>query len=140
MIIYCSGPIKGDTTYQESYRTIIRIVESMGHTALSEFSSKFPSMIPLSDKQIYTRDIKWMDGSQLMIAEVSGPSLGVGFEVSYALFEKKIPVLALYSEQVKKISAMITGCSKENLTVKKYYNIDDIEKFIRNFIINNGGN
>ena len=64
MIIYCAGPIKGDITYQEKYREIISIVESLGHTALSEFSSKMPSMILLNDKQIYTRDIKWLDGSK----------------------------------------------------------------------------
>ena len=77
MIIYCAGPIKGNTTYQDNYSEIVRIVESMGHTALSEKSSKFSSTILLSDKQIYTRDIKWIDGSKIVIAEVSGPSLGV---------------------------------------------------------------
>ncbi|MBK7630926.1 MAG: nucleoside 2-deoxyribosyltransferase [Ignavibacteriales bacterium] len=89
MIIYCAGPIRGNTTYQENYSEIVRIVESTGHTALSEVSTKFSSSIPLSAKQIYTRDIKWIDGSKLLIAEVSGPSLGVGFEVAYALLVKK---------------------------------------------------
>jgi len=86
MIIYCAGPIRGNTKYQENYSEITRIVESLGHTALSEKSTKFSSSIPLNDKQVYTRDIKWIDGSKVMIAEVSGPSLGVGFEISYALF------------------------------------------------------
>lgn len=138
MIIYCAGPIKGDVTYQEYYREIIRIVETSGHTALAEFSSKFPSTIPLSDKQIYTRDIKWLDGSKLMIAEVSGPSLGVGFEIAYALFVKKIPVLAVYNDQVSKLSSMITGCSDPKLSVKKYINSEDLALIIRNFIISNG--
>jgi hypothetical protein len=140
MIIYCAGPIKGDTTFQENYEEIIQIVETLGHTALAEFSSKLPTMILLSDSQIYTRDIKWIDGSKLMIAEVSGPSLGVGFEISYALFERKIPVLAVYNDKVTKISAMITGCNNPNLSVKKYYNADDLTRIIRNFIVNNGGN
>ncbi|MFZ2324390.1 MAG: nucleoside 2-deoxyribosyltransferase [Ignavibacteriaceae bacterium] len=140
MIIYCAGPIKGDITYQEKYREIISIVESLGHTALSEFSSKMPSMIPLSDKQIYTRDIKWLDGSKLVIAEISGPSLGVGFEIAYALFERKIPVLALYNEQVPKLSSMMTGCSNPKLSVKKYFSSDDLTKIIRNFIMNNESN
>jgi hypothetical protein len=140
MIIYCAGPIKGDTTFQENYKEIIQIVETLGHTALAEFSSKLPTMILLSDSQIYTRDIKWIDGSKLMIAEVSGPSLGVGFEISYALFERKIPVLAVYNDKVTKISAMITGCNNPNLSVKKYYNADDLTRIIRNFIVNNGGN
>lgn len=140
MIIYCAGPIKGDKTYQDSYREVIRIVETIGHTALAEFSSKLPTLIPLSDKQVYTRDLKWLDGSKLMIAEVSGPSLGVGFEIAYALFKKNIPVLAVYDDKATEVSSMITGCSDPKLQVKKYYNHEELEKFIRSFIINNEGN
>jgi hypothetical protein len=139
MIIYCAGPIRGNTTFQENYSEIVRIVESMGHTALAEVSGKFSSSIPLNAKQIYTRDIKWIDGSKTMIAEVSGPSLGVGFEVSYALFVKKIPVLAVYHEQAGQVSAMISGCSNPLLQIKKYTNIDDLTSVVKNFI-SNGGN
>jgi hypothetical protein len=35
---------------------------------------------------------------------------------------------------------MITGCNNPNLSVKKYYNADDLTRIIRNFIVNNGGN
>jgi hypothetical protein len=140
MIIYCAGPIRGNKTYQDNYSEIIRIVESLNHTALSEVSNKFQSSIPLSPKQIYARDLKWLDGSKLMIAEVSGPSLGVGFEISYALFVKKIPVLALYHDQAGQISSMITGCNNPKLVIQKYSNTDDLTQTINSFITNNGGN
>jgi hypothetical protein len=140
MIIYCAGPIKGNTTYQDNYSEIVRIVESMGHTALSEKSSKFSSTILLSDKQIYTRDIKWIDGSKIMIAEVSGPSIGVGFEISYALFIKKMPVLAVYHNEAGQISSMITGCTNPLLEIKKYSNVDDLTSIVKKFIANSGGN
>ena len=139
MIIYCAGPIRGNTTYQENYSEITRIVESLGHTALSEKSTKFSSSIPLNDKQVYTRDIKWIDGSKLMIAEVSGPSLGVGFEISYALLVKKIPVLAVYQENAGQISAMISGCNNKNLQLKKISNIDDLVQVIKSFIADYSG-
>ena len=139
MIIYCAGPIKGNTTYHENYAQLVEIVNSLGHTALSEMSSKFHSSIPLSPKQIYARDLKWLDGSKLMIAEVSGPSLGVGFEISYALFVKKIPVLSVYHEQARQLSSMITGCNDPKLVIKKYSDIDDLAQTINSFIINNGG-
>ena len=139
MIIYCAGPIKGNTTYQENYSEIVRIVESLGHTALSERSSKFSSSIPLNSKQIYTRDIKWIDGSKIMIAEVSGPSLGVGFEIAYALFERKIPVLAVYQGNVAQISSMISGCNNKNLQLKNISSIDHLTQIVKNFIANFGG-
>jgi hypothetical protein len=136
MIVYCAGAIKGDTTYQNNYIEMIRFVESINHTALAELNGKFNASIPLSDNQIYTRDIKWIEGSVLMIAEISGPSLGVGFEIAYALFQKEIPVLALASSEVEKISAMITGCNSELLTVKRYQNIEDMQNIISDYFKN----
>jgi nucleoside 2-deoxyribosyltransferase len=134
MIIYCAGPIKGDTTYQDTYIKIIKFVEKLGHSALTELNEKFNSTIPLSEKQIYTRDIKWIDGSHLMIAEISGPSLGVGFEIAYALFQRKIPVLALAQADIKKVSAMITGCGSKLLTTARYHDIDDMKQIIEKYL------
>ena len=134
MIIYCAGPIKGDTTFQKIYLEIINFVESEGHTPLAELSAKFTPTNPLTDKQIYTRDLKWIDGSKMMIAEISGPSLGVGFEISYALFQKKIPVLALANKKMEKVSAMITGCDSNLLTIAKYGTEEELREIIRIYI------
>lgn len=135
MIVYCAGPIRGDQTYLKFYLEIIQYVENLGVTALSEMNSKFTSSIPLTDKQIYTRDIKWIDGSEAMVAEVSGPSLGVGFEIAYALFVRKIPVLALYHNSIEKISSMISGCTNANLTVKPYKDEDSLRKEVKAFLL-----
>ena len=134
MIIYCAGPIRGDISHQETFKKIIAYVENLDHSVLTELSTKFSSTIPLTEKQIYKRDLKWIDGSKCMIAEVSGPSLGVGFEISYALFHRKLPVLALYSSAVGDISAMITGCDSPLLTFQKYRDEDDMKTKIKVFI------
>jgi len=134
MIIYCAGPIKGDTTFQKFYLEIIDFIESEGHTPLTELIAELPSANPLTDKQIYKRDIKWIDGSKMMIAEISGPSLGVGFEIAYAIHHKKMPVLALVNQTVKNVSAMITGCDSNLLTVARYSNTEDLKEFIRTYI------
>ncbi|MBU2445904.1 MAG: nucleoside 2-deoxyribosyltransferase [Bacteroidetes bacterium] len=130
--IYCAGPISGDVTFQKSYRRIIKLVNELGALALHE-----PDLVPntnLNDKEIYDRDIKWLEESKGVIAEVSAPSLGVGFEISYALFTLKKPVLALYSNQVKRLSAMIKGCDNNSLTVKCYQNEIELEMFVRGFL------
>jgi hypothetical protein len=134
MIIYCAGPIRGDITYQKFFTKIIDYIESEGHTVLAEFSGKFSSTIPLTDKQTYKRDLKWIDGSKLMIAEISGPSLGVGFEISYAIFQRKLPILALCNSEVQNISSMITGCDSPLLTIQKYQDEDDMKRIVRKFI------
>ncbi|MDT3695928.1 MAG: nucleoside 2-deoxyribosyltransferase [Ignavibacterium sp.] len=140
MIIYCAGPIKGNTEYRDNYSKVVEIVESLGHTALSEMSKKFLSSIPLSPKQIYARDMKWLEGSKLMIAEISGPSLGVGFEIAYSLFVKKINVLAVYSSEAPNLSSMILGCNNPKLLIAKYTDSDDLTKVINDFILKNGSN
>ena len=134
MIIYCAGPIKGDTTFQKFYLEIIDFVESEGHTPLAGISADLTSTIPLTDKQVYKRDLKWIDGSKIMIAEISAPSLGVGFEIAYAVYHKKIPVLALVNNTVKNVSAMITGCDSNLLTVAKFSNPEDLKEIIRSYI------
>ncbi len=134
MIIYCAGPIKGDITYQKFYWEIVNFVEAEGHTPLTGLFSEASSTNKLTDAQIYKRDIKWIEGSKLLIAEISGASLGVGFEISYALFQKKIPVLALFNNSAEKISAMITGCDSNLLTIAKYSSEEELREVIRTYI------
>ncbi len=134
MIIYCAGPIKGDKKYQKYYKQIIQIVDALGHTALSELNQNFTSPIPLTAKQIFSRDIKWLKNSKLMIAEISGPSLGVGFEISYFLYPLKKPVLALYHDSVTSLSAMISGCDSDLLSIKKYSDTETLKKIVTDYI------
>ncbi len=134
MIVYCAGAIKGDSSYQESYLDIINIVKADGHSALSELNPDFKAAFPLNEKQVFQRDIKWIEKSSLMIAEISGPSLGVGFEIAYALYMREIPVLALYDAEVEKVSAMITGGDSELLYVKQYHSKKELEELIKSFL------
>ena len=134
MIVYCAGAIKGDSSYQEGYQEIINIVKNHGHAALSELNPEFQSAFPLNVNQVFQRDIKWIEKSNIMIAEISGPSLGVGFEISYALYMREIPVLALYNAEVEQVSAMITGCDSELLYIKTYHNSRELDDIIKSFL------
>ena len=134
MIVYCAGAIKGDSSYQESYLEVINIVKKEGHSALSELNPEFKSAFPLNEKQVFQRDIKWIEKSTVMIAEISGPSLGVGFEIAYALYMREIPVLALYDAEIERVSAMITGCDSELLYVKTYHNKKELEELVLSFL------
>ena len=101
-------------------------------------NANFKPAIPLTDSEIFTRDTKWLEKSNLVVAEVSGASTGVGFEIAYALFHRKIPVLALANaEAANSVSAMITGCNSQLLTIKWYEDPDDLKKAISEFLRNN---
>jgi nucleoside 2-deoxyribosyltransferase len=73
-----------------------------------------------SYSEIFHRDTKWISICDMVVAEVSTASLGVGWECCYAQF-LNIPVIALCDKKVK-ISAMIGGNPYIN---KIYYDNDD---------------
>ncbi len=138
MIVYCAISIRGEKTYQEFFPEIVKHINSTGNTALSELNTDFKPAAPLTDSEIFTRDIKWISKSKVLIAEVSSASTGVGFEIAYALYKKKIPVLALVNkEAVGKVSAMINGGDSELLTIKYYSEPDDLKKYISDFLKKN---
>ena len=68
-----------------------------------------------------------------MVAEVTTPSLGVGYELGVA--EKlQIPILCIYrSENGKSLSAMVQG--NTFFTCKEYKTFIDVKKWIDNFIV-----
>ncbi|MCJ7433279.1 MAG: nucleoside 2-deoxyribosyltransferase, partial [Anaerolineales bacterium] len=77
----------------------------------------------INPRKVYDRDMDWIRGCDVLIAEVSVPSHGVGYEIGFALSEGK-PALCLYQEG-KKISKMITGNPHLNLEIKSYRSIED---------------
>ena len=133
MIIYCTGSKRGDAAYKKLHKDIIDYTESLGHTVLAELSDKFRSTIPLTDNQIYKRSLKWIDGSKLVLAEVSESNSETGFEIAYALFERKIPTLALHKGNAR-ISSILSGCDSPLLTIQKYNDPDEMKSIIQTFI------
>ncbi len=134
MILYCAGAIRGNTKFQKYYKEIIDIIDSLGHTPLSELNKNFMSSVPLTDNEIFKRDMKWLSKSRALIAEISGPSTGVGFEIAYALYKMKIPVLALANTKTENLSALLNGCNSNLLQVKNYGDEEDMREIITGFI------
>lgn len=138
MIVYCSGIKKGDQAHQKLLTNIIEFTESLGHSVLTELSSKFKSTIPLTENQTYKRNLKWIDGSKLVIAEISNPDLEIGIEIGYALFHRKVAVLALYVSGSRKISAMLCACDSPLLTIQKYDDVNEMQSLIKTYLPKSG--
>ena len=85
------------------------------------------------DEFIYDRDIAWLSLADVVIAEVSTPSLGVGYELGVAEALKK-PILCLYRQEGKKqLSAMING--NKNFLCQNYIDFSTAKSIINSFII-----
>ena len=84
------------------------------------------------DEEIYERDIRWLRASDAVVAEVSVPSLGVGYEIGKAE-EWGTRVLCLYRKGSRNIlSAMIEG--NRSIAVKEYVEVDEALAFIDEFL------
>lgn len=111
MNIYFAGAIRGGREDTEFYSDLIQLLKTYG-TVLTEHvgdSILLDKELVLSEKEIYDRDMQWLHLADLLIAEVSTPSLGVGYELAVA--EKlHIPCYCLFRKKNGRVlSAMIDG-------------------------------
>ena len=82
--------------------------------------------------EVYTRDSKWVEECDALIAEVSTPSHGVGYEIALALMLGK-PVLCCY-QNGRKVSKMILGNTHQTLKLCQYEGIEDLIPSMEQFI------
>lgn len=132
MNIYFSGSIRGGREHDDYYSFIVGELKEFGEV-LSEFvgdkSLTSYGTLNMTDEEIYSRDVSMIEKSDIFIADISVPSLGVGYEIAYAeKLGKKIYCIYLKKED-SKVSAMIAGCP--NCKVFSYENKEDIFKIIK---------
>ena len=111
--IYFSGAISGGRADLALYQRIVETLEAEGHRVLAGAVAAEhvgPGGETLHPPDICARDLGWLDEADLVVAEVSVPSLGVGYEIAYATRVRHIPVIALYRRAwTQRCSAMISG-------------------------------
>jgi hypothetical protein len=134
MKIYFAGSIRGGRDDKELYLKIITLLGKYGKVLTEHIGLQTLSDLGETDQKdeyIYTRDMAWLKESDALVAEVSTPSLGVGYEIASAEILKK-KILCLYREGApRKISGMING--NKNLVFKTYKRIEDVEKILKEF-------
>ena len=121
MNIYFACSITGGRQDESIYQQIVAALQADGHqvpTALLAGSEVIELEVIVDPVSVYVRDTGWIDGCDLLVAEVSTPSHGVGYEIGYALGLRK-RVLCLHRAGVP-VSKMITGNRDPYLTVLEY--------------------
>ncbi len=112
MNIYFAGSITGGRDHAAIYPAIIALLRQHG-TVLTEHVGRQAldgaGETALHAREIFARDVHWIDASDLVVAEVTTPSLGVGYELGRAE-ARGIPVIALFDEtSPRRLSAMVSG-------------------------------
>ena len=137
MNIYFACSITGGRTFESTYQEFTRALLQDGHevpTAYLAGSNVLALEKIINPREVYERDAAWICACDALIAEVSVPSHGVGYEIGFALEQGK-PVLSLAQDGVS-VSKMITGNPHPALHVKFYGDISEGIALIRKFLAN----
>ena len=109
--VYFAGSIRGGRQDAGLYKRIIQYIQRE-HIVLTEhvgdLSLSKTEHLPNRDVAIYEQDTGWLRESDVVIAECTTPSLGVGYELAYAEKHGK-PVHIFYDASRTRLSAMLTG-------------------------------
>ena len=133
MKIYFACAIAGGRDHAHFYPEFVTHLKNHGQVLTEIFSNNdiFELDAKLNDQDILHRDLKWLNESDIIVAEVSTPSLGVGFEIATALNKGK-KVLCLFKNQKgRKLSAMIAG--NRDIHIIRYNDIDEVKQKIDDF-------
>ena len=109
--VYFAGSIRGGREFEQVYRSMIACIEERAVVPTRHVGDL--SLRPLEQKEnncgeIYREDIRMLEACDLVIAECTQPSLGVGYELAYAEKLGK-PCYVFYQPSKCKLSAMIAG-------------------------------
>lgn len=115
--IYFSGSISGGREDLPVYRRIVSALEAAGHevfagTVTSETVGNDGE--PLEARAIFERDLGWIaevaSRGGLLVAEVSRPSIGVGYEIAAARHKFGMPVICMWRPAfTRRCSGMVAG-------------------------------
>ena len=134
MNIYFACSITGGREFESVYQAFVAALSADGHqipTAHLALPGVTDEAV-LEPRFVYERDTSWIRACDVLIAEVSVPSHGVGFEIGYALGEAK-PVLCLLQDG-RKLSKMISGNPHPLLRVESYISVEQGISSARKFL------
>jgi 2'-deoxynucleoside 5'-phosphate N-hydrolase len=150
--IYFAASIRGGRNDVVLYQGLIAHLQTFG-TVLTEHIADHTLTVTgekdLPDEVIYRRDMGWLTRSQVIVGEVTQPSLGVGYEIGRAVERNLwVPphlrkrILLLYREQPdRRLSAMIGGGTmethmKDNFQLSRYTDLPQAKNILSTFFSN----
>ena len=139
MKVYFSCSLTGGRNDEAIYGALVDHVQAAGHEVLTAHRARPEVMRAervVDPGEVYHRDIAWIEECRVLVAEVSTPSHGVGYEIAYAL-ERGKPVLCLYRRDAR-VSKMITGNDSRTLRVVAYASADEALALVDKFLAGAG--
>lgn len=130
VVIYFAGSIRAGRGDVPTYSKLINKLQEYGKVItehVGDYSLSVGGQSLFTDKFIHDRDLYWLRNSQVVVAEVTTPSIGVGYEIASAI-SWRIPVITLFRKSDKVVSAMISG--SDGCRHYEYTNVEDANHII----------
>ena len=137
MTVYLACTVRGDRGGVLAGRAICERLQHHGHTVLTTHllaDNVETAESRLTEREVFRRDLQWLTSCDVLVAEASGSSYGVGFEVGYVLGRAHASgqrVVLLYdAARREKVSRLITGNDDTACTTFEYGSIEELTAFI----------
>ena len=137
MRIYLACTVRGERGGVLAGRAICERLQQHGHEVLTTHllaDDVDRAEAVLTESQVYQRDIDWLSGCDVLVAEASGSSYGVGFEVGFvtgrAGTTRQRVLLVYHAARQHALSRLISGNCDAACTTFAYDTIDDLVAFI----------
>ncbi len=137
MRIYLACTVRGDRQALAAARCACSVLEALGHEVLTrhlleddveEAEGQQP------ESAVFERDMAWLAACDALVAEASGSSYGVGFEVGFVLARARQSgqrVFVLYDASRRTmVSRLISGNIDPRCRTLAYDNLGEIEAFL----------
>ncbi|CAI9532062.1 unnamed protein product [Staurois parvus] len=85
------------------------------------------------DKFIHDRDVKWLQQADVVVAEVTQPSLGVGYELGRAVAMNKKILCLFRPSSGRVLSAMIRGAHDGHSVLVRDYKPEEMEGMLSEY-------
>ena len=111
MTIYFAGSIRGGRDDCAIYAAIIELLRDYGKVVTEHVGDASINLggENAPDTEIHDRDIAWLRSADVLIAEITAPSLGVGYEIGRAVEWGKRIICLFRPTDGRKVSGMISG-------------------------------
>src|SRR5206468_10701432 len=137
MKIYLACTVRGDRGGVLAGRAICARLQDLGHEVLTTHllaDDVESAESLLTECDVFRRDLEWLNACDVLVAEASGSSYGVGFEVGYVLGRADRPgqkVVVVYDVARRHaVSRVITGNRDPNCTTVGYSSVEALLAFI----------
>jgi nucleoside 2-deoxyribosyltransferase len=141
MNIYLACTVRGDRCGLTGARALADLFERSGHTVLTRHlldDGVDAAESALTERDVFERDMRWLNSADLLIAEASGSSYGVGFEVGYVLGRAaqtgQRVVLAYDAARASQVSRLIAGNTHPACTTYAYNDAGDLLHFVERLL------